>query len=59
MLVYLSTPEEREIKFLCVRYGSYRIIVNHTRQCGKGEFYEAYVKLKKKLEVEGIFKGEF
>ncbi|MCA6069869.1 MAG: exodeoxyribonuclease VII large subunit [Endomicrobium sp.] len=35
--------------------GDYQIIVNHMEQYGKGELYEAYEQLKKKLELEGLF----
>ncbi|GHT47392.1 exodeoxyribonuclease VII large subunit [Endomicrobiia bacterium] len=35
--------------------GDYQIIVNHMEQYGKGELYEAYEQLKKKLEAEGLF----
>ncbi|GHT58674.1 exodeoxyribonuclease 7 large subunit [Endomicrobiia bacterium] len=35
--------------------GDYQIIVNHIEQYGKGELYEAYEQLKKKLEAEGLF----
>lgn len=35
--------------------GDYQIIVNYMEQYGKGELYEAYERLKKKLEVEGLF----
>ncbi|MDR2399083.1 MAG: exodeoxyribonuclease VII large subunit [Endomicrobium sp.] len=37
------------------KYGDYQIIVNHMEQYGKGEFYEAYEKLKKKLDEEKLF----
>jgi len=37
------------------KYGDYQIIVNHMEQYGKGELYEAYEKLKKKLDLEGLF----
>ncbi|MDR2252032.1 MAG: exodeoxyribonuclease VII large subunit [Endomicrobium sp.] len=37
------------------KYGDYQIIVNHMEQYGKGELYEAYEKLKKKLNLEGLF----
>jgi exodeoxyribonuclease VII large subunit len=39
------------------KYGDYQIIVNHMEQYGKGELYEAYEKLKKKLDAEGLFDG--
>jgi exodeoxyribonuclease VII large subunit len=38
-----------------LKYGDYQIIVNHMEQYGKGELYEAYEQLKKKLELEGLF----
>ncbi|MDR2351338.1 MAG: exodeoxyribonuclease VII large subunit [Endomicrobium sp.] len=37
------------------KYGDYQIIVNHMEQYGKGELYEAYENLKKKLDLEGLF----
>ncbi|MDR2436921.1 MAG: exodeoxyribonuclease VII large subunit [Endomicrobium sp.] len=37
------------------KYGDYQIIVNHMEQYGKGELYEAYEKLKRKLDLEGLF----
>jgi exodeoxyribonuclease VII large subunit len=37
------------------KYGDYQIIVNHMEQYGKGELYEAYEELKKKLGQEGLF----
>ncbi|MDR0978087.1 MAG: exodeoxyribonuclease VII large subunit [Endomicrobium sp.] len=37
------------------KYGDYQIIVNHIQRYGRGELYEAYEKLKKKLEAEGLF----
>ncbi|MDR3257123.1 MAG: exodeoxyribonuclease VII large subunit [Endomicrobium sp.] len=37
------------------KYGDYQVIVNYMEQYGKGELYEAYEKLKKKLEAEGLF----
>ncbi|MDR1784602.1 MAG: exodeoxyribonuclease VII large subunit [Endomicrobium sp.] len=59
------TPEDGMKVLICgklssyVKYGGYQIVVNHMKQCGKGEFYEAYVKLKEKLKVEGIFSESF
>jgi exodeoxyribonuclease VII large subunit len=37
------------------KYGDYQIIVNYMEQYGKGELYEAYEKLKRKLDLEGLF----
>jgi exodeoxyribonuclease VII large subunit len=37
------------------KYGDYQIIVNYMKQYGKGELYETYEKLKKKLDLEGLF----
>ncbi|MDR0800348.1 MAG: exodeoxyribonuclease VII large subunit [Endomicrobium sp.] len=35
--------------------GDYQVVVNRMELYGKGELYEAYEKLKKKLEAEGLF----
>ncbi|MDR3306246.1 MAG: exodeoxyribonuclease VII large subunit [Endomicrobium sp.] len=37
------------------KYGDYQIIANRMERYGKGELYKAYEKLKKKLELEGLF----
>ncbi|MDR3196201.1 MAG: exodeoxyribonuclease VII large subunit [Endomicrobium sp.] len=37
------------------KYGDYQIIVNRMERYGKGELCEASEKLKKKLELEGLF----
>jgi len=38
-----------------IKHGGYQIVVNHMERYGKGELYEDYERLKKKLEAEGIF----
>jgi len=42
-----------------IRYGGYQIVVNHMEQYGRGELYEDYERLKKKLESEGVFDESF
>jgi exodeoxyribonuclease VII large subunit len=38
-----------------LKSGDYQIIVNHMEQFGQGALYNAYEKLKNKLEKEGLF----
>ncbi|MDR3253689.1 MAG: exodeoxyribonuclease VII large subunit [Endomicrobium sp.] len=54
-------PEEGMKVLVCGRIssypknGDYQIIVNDMKQYGKGDLYQSYEKLKKKLESEGLF----
>ncbi|MDR1418131.1 MAG: exodeoxyribonuclease VII large subunit [Endomicrobium sp.] len=42
-----------------LKSGDYQIIVNHMEQFGRGVLYDAYEKLKNKLEKEGLFDQKY